>query len=284
MDFKEKAKDVGKHIIGRGDEVRFKNEVLEHASSTGISTEEAQKVIFIKRMSNVQTEIATNRIIDSSSQEFKEFRAAAREIFGEKELEQFSINATSPHIFRPIHTPPSTPAEINSVQSYYSARFGGRAPEHGVLRNSSDCTKSIDVLMGRATLDYGTIPAGTSLETEISRRPELGADIGKILDMDDSVKRHEKRFDKDLKFERTMEEAKGTWEESLKEMFWNAPKECFVNILKVGFSKDAGVGTFVYAFFQQNIILAKRELVGGAKFFGATVNVLGSLLKNKAIR
>lgn len=40
MSFEEKIKDVGRHIIGEGEEVRFKNEVAKFEKLHGVSHEQ----------------------------------------------------------------------------------------------------------------------------------------------------------------------------------------------------------------------------------------------------
>lgn len=115
MDFKEKFKDIGRHIIGQGEEVRFKNEVAEYATSHGVPFEQATKTILSDRFRNVGSELGTNGIIDAKSKDFKQFRAALNEIFGGEKLKEFSKDGADPTIFRTLLVPPSNPREINRV-------------------------------------------------------------------------------------------------------------------------------------------------------------------------
>jgi hypothetical protein len=282
MDFKEKAKDVGKHIIGRGAEVRFKNEALEYERVNGVSKNEARKAVFLDRMSNVQNEILTGGVLDAKSKGFKEFKGAAREIFGEEKLREFSTDPRYTSRRRGFSPPLASPTgtEVKDAGDHYARKFNGQAPPRAVLWDTADSTKNINELMNRAAVDYSAF-SGVSLESALSMGPEMGADIGEILERGEAVERHERKFDKNLKFDKAMEGFKETAKESLVEMFWKAPTDFLNNMWK---KRTVDPFKLFSAFLTEGARLVGRETVSGAKVLSGSLYTFGSLIKNKGMR
>lgn len=177
---------------------------------------------------------------------------------------------------------PSTAAETNRVRNHFYRNFKGRMPAFGVMRDSADNMKTIDALLQRFESDPRLGGTG-SLESILAANPELGADIGKALEAKVAVERHERHFDKDLKFEKAMENWKTTADKSLTEMLWKAPANYLTNVVKKGFHAK-GLGDFVGGFFGETAKFTGREAWAGSKFLAQSAYTAGSFVKNKVFR
>ena len=284
MYIKETFKDIGRKMIGQGEEVRFKNEVAEYAASHGVPLEQATKTILFDRFRNVGSELGTNGIIDARSKDFKQFKAALREICGRETLRRFSKDGNDPTIFRSLLVSPSNPREINHVRSYFSKNFKGKTPAFGVIRDSSDNMKLIGALLRRFSGDP-RLGGPDSFRDILTAHPELGADLGKLFDAKGATERHERMFDKDLKFEKTMGGFKKTAQESLTEMLWKAPGDYMTQIVKRGLDMSkGGLGGVLGVFMKETGRFMGREAWAGTKLLVKSAHTVGSLIKNKTFR
>ncbi len=282
MSFKEKLTDVGRHIIGEGNEVRFKNEVNEYAALHGMPREEAEKAILSGRLGGVQRELGVNGVIDGKSKDYEQFRAALNEMFGRDGLDRLIQDSADPTIFQNIIVPPATTPEVSRQRGYYSRTYKGKVPAFGTLRDAADSTKLIDATLRRFMADPRLRGAG-SLDAILAANPELGADLGKALAAKRLIEGHERGFGKDLNWETATDNWKKSAQEGVTEMLWKAPSDCLTKILKGAFSsKD--LGSFVGTFFKESARCAGREMWAGTKLLASTTAAAGSFVKNKLIR
>ena len=273
---------MGRHLIGQGDEVRFKNEVAEYQRLHGVPHEQATKTLLLHCLGNVRSEIGTHGVVGGQSKDFRGFHAALNEIFSREKMRQFSRDAGDPALFRHLAVSPSNPTEVRQVERYFSKVFKGKKPEFSVIRDSSDNMKVMDALLQRFSHDprFGGID---SLQNILAAHPELGADIGRLLQAKGALERHERMFGKDLRFEKAMDAFKKTAQTSLTEMLWKAPTDYMMTIMKKGFHTK-GLGDLTGMFLQETTRLAKRELWAGSKFLAQSAHAAGSFVKNKVIR
>jgi hypothetical protein len=282
MGIKEKFVDIGKRIIGKGEEVRFKDEVAKYEKLHGVSHEQAVKDIFLDRARNIQLEIGVNGIIDSESKFFKEFIAALNEVFGAEKVAQFRKDSINPKIFRNLSISPLTVVEVNFVKDYFLKKFKDRTPNLVIIKDCSYNMKLINAILQRFLNDPRLVRSN-SIESIIVASPELRADLGKILEAKYAVERHERLFDKDLKFEKAIEKFKRTAENSLTEILWKAPIDYLTTIVKKGFNSKE-LGDFVGTFLKETAKFIGRETWAGTKFLSRSVYTVGSLIKNKVFR
>ena len=282
MNFKEKAIDIGRHIIGEGDEVRFKNEVNEYATTHSMSREDAEKTIFSGRLGGLQHELAINGMIDGKSKDYEQLRAAMNEMFGRDGLDKFMKDSADPKIFRAFAAGPATPMEVNRQRMYYQRNFAGKNPAFGVLRDSAESTKLLDGVLRRFASDP-RLRAGGSLETILAANPDLAADLGKTLSAKRMIEGHERGFGKDLNWEKASDKWKDSAQKSLTEMLWKAPSDSMMKIIKSGF-QSKNLGQFVGSFFKETMHLAGREAWAGSKLLAQTTHAAGSFVKNKIMR
>ncbi len=282
MGFKDTIEDLGRKMIGQGDEVRFKNDVLEYERTHRLGHDEAERNVLFDRMRNVELELSSNGIISSDSKDFDLLQAALNEVFGSKNQEQYSKDAADPAIFRSIAVPPSTLPEVNRVRGYYASNFGGKTPPFAVTKDSADNMKMIQALMTRFETDPRIAGAG-SIESTLALHSDLGADLGKIFEAKKAVERHERLFGKDLAFEQTMANFKKTAQNSLTEMVWKAPVDYITTMAKKGLFMKSASG-LLGSLMKETARFSGREAVAGTKLFGSSLKALGSLVKNKMIR
>lgn len=281
MDIKEKLHDVVRHIVGQGEEVRFKNEVAEHAKTTGVTQERATKELLVRRMQNVHIEISANSHIDSESKDYKALMGALNETFGTVQLQQFREDSANTALFRNIAVPPPTPAEIKQILKKF-AQKNKKLPAMGVVNDCSDNTKLIDQVMSRFSTDRRLMGAD-SIQDIVMANPELGADLGKIFEAKKAIERHEKLFKKDLRFEQSIQDFKDTAQCSITEMLWKAPTDFIAAIIKKGFNPKNVIGSFG-TIVKETARFAGREAWAGTKILGRTAQVAGSFLRNKVSR
>lgn len=282
MGIKEKIKDIGRQMIGEGDEVRFKNETEEYAATHGISHEEAEKTLFSGRLGGLQHELAINGVVDGKSKDYQQLRAALNEMFGRDKLDKFIQDSSDPRIFRAFAATPATTVEVNRQRMYYHRNFAGKTPAFGVLRDSADNTKLFDGVLRRFAADP-RLRRGGSLDAILAANPDLAADLGKALSAKRLIEGHERGFGKDMNWEKASEQWKKTAQEAVTEMLWKAPKDSLTKIIKSSFSsKD--LGGFVEAFFKESARCAGRQMWAGSKLLAQSTHAAGSFLKNKVIR
>jgi hypothetical protein len=224
----EILKDIGKTLIGRGEEVKFRKEVEKHAADNGVSIEDAQKTIFKKRLEAYSRELNVSPDLVAA----KELRGALQQIFTVEQLQQFKTLAENPAIFRALILPPVGTKEVSAVNRRYKAKFDGKVPStREVLRIAENQQALVEVL--RRFKGDRRLSGTGGLESILAANPELAADIGKIVAAMELIDKQEKSFDKSLKFNKAMDGFKADAKESLTTMFWKGPID-YISALQKG--------------------------------------------------
>lgn len=218
---KEKLKDIGRQLTGEGLEVKFKNEVSRYEAAHGVLREEAEKAIFLDRFNAVQHELTYTRNIAEDT--YRAFVASLNEVFEKDGVADMKRDSTAA-IYRALSLPPASLAEFNQSANYFKTKFGNKVPNAAVIKDCAENKKIIDALHSRFTGDPALAMAG-DLRALIAARPELGADLGKVLSVKELSDMHERRFETGLRFNGSMEKLKATVKESVATMFWKAPSE-----------------------------------------------------------
>jgi hypothetical protein len=144
--------------------------------------------------------------------------------------------------------------------------------------------KLVDALLRRFSIDP-RLGGPDSLQDILTAYPELGADIGKLMDAKKATERHERMFGKDLMFEKMMGEFKKTAQESLTEMLWKAPSDYATKIIKGGLDMSkGGLGGVLSVYMKETARFMGREAWAGTKLLTKSTHAVGSLVKNKAFR
>lgn len=282
MDFKEQIKNVGRQLIGQGREVKFAKAVEEFETTKGVSREEAEKAIFIERIKTVQDRIKFSGTLGADVEELKELEAAMNEIFKGDGLERLKESSADSAIFRTLSLPPIALKNVKDAESYFKSKFDKKAPAEVVLKDYAQNGQLIEALLKRFSGDPSLRSGTDSLEAIIAAHPELGADLGKILEARRLMARHEKCFKKDLNFDATLESFKKTARETLTEMLWKAPVDSMSAIMK---SMSSGsFGSCIETFFKETIKFSAREVWAGTKLLAGSAKMVGSVVKNKLIR
>ncbi|MFH0814857.1 MAG: hypothetical protein V1902_02120 [Candidatus Falkowbacteria bacterium] len=282
MDLKEQIKNVGRQLIGQGREVKFLKAIEEFETTNGVSREQAEKAIFLDRIKAVQDRIKFSKTLGADVEELKELEAAMNEIFKGDGVERLRESSADPAIFRAVSIPPVALKDVKGVESYFKNKFDKQAPKEVVLKDYAQNGQLIEALLKRFASDPNLGARTNSIEAVLAAHPELGADLGKVLEAKRLMAKHESGFHKDQNFEKTFKEFKGTAKETLTEMLWKAPVDSMSAIMK---SMSSGsFGNCIETFFKESLKFAGRELWAGTKLFAGTVKMGGSLIKNKLIR
>lgn len=216
---KEKLKDIGRTIIGKGPEVGFKNDAEKYANDNGVPLSEAKKVLFDEAMAHTRNEINYRGCIDSNSKEYRRFQAALNETFSPAELAKFRADSSGP-LFSPIiPAPVATDPEKKKMENYYKGKFDGRNPSLAEITMTADNTKGINKLFERLSIDPN-FSAATDLNSLMAAHPELGADIGKLMGLKDQVERIEKKFGESVDTAKAREKLVSDFKELFGKKMW----------------------------------------------------------------
>jgi len=213
MGFKEKMKDVGRMIIGKGPEVKFKNDVEKYAIDHGCSPDEAKKALFENAMSQVRLELFHNGVINSESEGYRRFEAGINEIFDQTEINKFRLDSNTA-LYAPMASPTSGEIKnsFNKSKSYYSNKYEDKTPNVVILDDAGKNNILVNKLIGRFSGDPRLL-GPDDLNTILATYPEMGADLGMILRSRDQIKNHENKFFVDGKLK---ESAKSLGSDALK--------------------------------------------------------------------
>lgn len=276
--FKEKMIDFGRKVIGQGPEVDFKNDVEKYTKDHGVSLEEAQKTLFIERMNGFQNEIQYTGSTNSESTDFRNLEAAFNELFHPNKLEQLKVDAEDPKVFKSLPLKPISPRDYGKMSDYYKKIFEGRSPELGVVKDSTEKTQLINELIKRFCGDRA-LKSGASLDQILLLRPELGADLGKILLAKQGLDRHQRMFGKELNFEKELNNFKETAKESLTTLLWEAPTNWLKTMVKG--SLNPNFGNFA-KMVESTAKFGGKELWAGSKLLYRSARAAGSYLSKLA--
>jgi len=78
----------------------------------------------------------------------------------------------------------------------------------------------------------------TSIETILSANPELGADIGAMMIAIEEQQRHDRMFERELKFGESVQGLKENAREQLSTMFFGAPVQFLKDMSKIPLRPD----------------------------------------------
>lgn len=227
--FKEKIKDIKRHLTGEGPEVKFKNAVAQYESANGVSREAAEKAVFLDRFNAVQHELTYTGSLNEEV--YRSFVAGMNEVFGKDGVMDMKRDAVDPTIYRALHIPPVSAAEFNRAADYFKGKFENKTPNAAVVRDCAENKKIIEALHARVAGDPA-LAAAADLEALIAAHPELGADLGKIMSAKELSDMHERRFGTSVHFNKSIETLKKTARESLATMAWKAPSDYMKAIAK----------------------------------------------------
>lgn len=216
---KETLRNWGEKIVGKDPDSEFKNRTEEYAADNGVSIDEAQKAIFQEALQDIQDEMKFSGAIDPKSKNFRLFEAAMNGSFSPAEMATFQADAANPMIFSGLSGTPVTTAEYKLSERHYKNKFDGKDPGMAVVRDTAQGNKALKELMARFMSD----PAlGTpfNLSKIISLRPDLGADLAKILEMKKQLDDHESKFEGKVSFEKSLKGFKGDAKEVLTKKIW----------------------------------------------------------------
>lgn len=222
----EKIKDAFRVATGRGAEVRFKRDVETYAAAHGVPAAEAQKVMLADRAVGLEQEMNLTGVLDRKSRAAREFQGSLYEIFGGQTVGRLRRDANNDALMRPVALTHPGNAEVNAWRRHLRGRNGGKHP-----RNEVDISTAAarDMRLLRELLDrFSTDPrvAGAGdLRVIVAAHPELGADIGGVLEARDMLEGHETRFGKLIRYEVATEKYKAEAKKAVNELFVRAPFE-----------------------------------------------------------
>ncbi len=213
----ETIKDLGKKIVGRGEDVEFKDRVEAYAQTHHVSPDQAKKAVFLEYLRFVKSEIGSNKVFERGGKGIKSFEASLREITGGSAgIDMLKKTAKQAALARPRTFVPITPQDQRAVEGYYDRNYQQR-PKHAVLRDSAETVKNFDALLQNFLADPRVASNPDIMASLLD--PDLGADIGQALLEHDMFMKHEKRFESSIDFGKSMESFKKSGVESLKTVF-----------------------------------------------------------------
>ncbi len=229
MDIKKTFENVGKRVIGRGAEVDFSNDVVEYEKMHGVSTEEAQKEIFVLKMQDLSDEMLHKGSIDFNSNEYNSFFAGMREIFDQTEIDNFLVEADIRRSSSSRMPRPSvTSAEYIKMEKQYKNDFpqknvtgkNKRSPVGPVINETMQNTKMINEMVAILMSDT-RVNSSVDLKSLIATNPDLREIFGEILLSKVSVDKQKNQFGREILFDESMAKTKNQTEKT----FENGVKE-----------------------------------------------------------
>jgi hypothetical protein len=237
------VKETGEKMVGRGQEVKFRNDVQEFADSHGVTVEEAEKRVFADYLGNVGTEIRMRGCIDSHSEEWRSFEASLNELLSSDERAKLERDANNPGVWRAIHPAPVTGTDYARMERYFRGKFAKQLPKHEMVRRSAEDTKILDGLGRR--VDHDLAPLATTpdkLSVILGARPEIGADIGKMMQAKREMEKIERVFGADVRFKEIWEKDKEKMREILGERLGKGVREFLSDVFKGGAEAVSAAG------------------------------------------
>lgn len=222
----EKVKDAFRVATGRGAEVRFKRDVETYAAAHGVAAAEAQKAVLADRAVALEQEMHLTGVLDQKSRAAQEFQGSLYEVFGGQTVGRFRRDSNNDALMRPLALAHPTHTEIGTWRSHLRGQNGGRHPwnELDISTAAASEMSRMRELLGRFSSDPRLAGAG-ELRAIVAANPELGADIGGLLEARDMLERHETRFGKLIRYEAASEKYKTEAKKAIHEMFVRAPFE-----------------------------------------------------------
>jgi hypothetical protein len=224
--FKERAKDFGRVLIGEGEQVRYRRDSERYAATNGVSIEKAQKAIYLNRLDSIKAEITLNGTIDSRSPEFAEFIAASKELLGPETLAQSKKDAEDPTKYTSITPAPTTGAGLERVKKYYKDKYESHFPKPGVIKDIADTMGLVQALTNRLSRRIGT---ASNIQELLTNNPQASADLGKLILAQEHLQRHERRFSRELAYEKRLNQFGKDAKDSLAKIAWQEPSDWFAS-------------------------------------------------------
>jgi hypothetical protein len=210
-------KETGEKVIGRGPEVKFRNDVEEFVARHGVSVEEAEKRVFGNYLGGVETEIRMRGCIDSHSKEWRSFEASLNELLSSDERAKLERDANNPRVFRALRAAPVTGTDYARMERYFKGKFAKQSPGYELVRRSAEDTKILDGLGRRVDRDLTPFAASPDkLSVILAARPEISADMGRMIQAKREMEKIERGFGAEVRFKEEWEKDK----EKMRELVW----------------------------------------------------------------
>jgi hypothetical protein len=222
---KEGLADLGKRMIGRGAEVRYKNKIKENMDSTGATQQQAEVDVFSDYTFEVNKAVIQEGTVSMESQQWEDFTGAMDHIFEAKDIKQFREDASNPSVYRRVPIPPTMrPRDIKKITDYYQAKYEGDAPDSTMIEDLAKKEYELRRVLNR--LDGNALRA-TDLRT---MTPRETADIGRVYELVQMINKHEKEFHKRREFDKAFEQMKISGKEALAGILFKGPAQTVKNL------------------------------------------------------
>lgn len=218
MDMKKAFENAGKKIIGRGPEAKFSSEATKYEKDHSVSTEEAQKEIFMTRLQDLSNEMLTTGSIDLNSSEYRDFFAGMREIFDASDTEHFKSTADARRSSTtPMPRPTISFPEHKKMKKQYADAFpqpdvdlkNKRMPSNPEINLAMQDTKMIDDLINSVMSDP-LVTSSADLRATVLANPALQEQFGEILLSKSAIDRMTNQIDSAVKFDDSVRKTKDT--------------------------------------------------------------------------
>jgi hypothetical protein len=217
---KQFAANASRRLLGEGAQVDFEKEAKKLEKSHGITPEEAQSEIFLKRLDNVSEEIRLAGGIGGQGEGMRKLDGALRQLFDQKDLTNFEKMAGPDLLSRPkTYVDPDV---FDRTRAHFETTYG-KAPSFSVIHETAQYTKLLD----DALQDFLNDPAlygAFNIKGQVMHDSVLQQKLGTISLLKSAIMNHEKRFARELAHEKRCEKLKSDSAEGLKTVFWKGPK------------------------------------------------------------
>lgn len=277
---KTAVKETGEKIAGRGREVRLRHQIAEYAKTNGVSLEIAQKQVLNAHLRQLESDLASPGRIGELRENLRNLRALFNELFSETELRQFDLDANAPGKFRPFIGFSVTPADTSRANNFFQHNFGGKTPDAVIVNDVAGNITIAEHLSARLRGDLLSRTATPDkIGDVISSSPEIGADIGRLLQSDAAIEKRRDKFGRMLDFEASMDKFKTDAKNSFTEMLWKAPVDLLRAMVKTTFAFNTSACLKFLAdtakFMKREVWAAGKLLISLSRLTASSIKTIG---------
>ncbi len=175
----------------------FNDFIEREVNRRGVPKEQAQKEVTQGTFAQFEQSYKKEGALGSSDDIFKMFNAALSEQFDAKELAALKKHGKHDPHFRPFSLLPATPQELAKTQDHLESLHEGADIRYSVIADYAELNNELIAVTNRLYGDIDFRSAGSMAEI-YANHPRLVADVGRVLEIQQELKRHESNLEKQV--------------------------------------------------------------------------------------
>lgn len=185
----------------------FNDFVERESKRRGIPKEQAQKEGLHGLFGQFASEQRRERAIGSTSEVYGMLDVALEAQLDKKGLQELSQSGKADPHFRPFSLLPATPDELYNTGRFLEKKFEGATIRYAVVAEYTDLNRELIGIAERLSADPDFLHAPSFAVLRVSH-PHLMADIARMREIQQAMKRHESQLAAQINAHEKLEEAK----------------------------------------------------------------------------